>query len=172
MPKFTTESKYLKYTDISEEQDTPLTIQRVSREVLGQGQQQDEKWVLYFQEVKKGLALNTTNGKILVQMFGDEMNDWCGKKIALWVKPDVEFQGDIVSAIRIRFKKPGAAATHVNPAVYAMDLEARVQACTATKDLMAILREVSTSDVLSDEDRDALSSTINIKMAELKGQPR
>lgn len=104
MPKFFTEGKYLKHQELNG--DTLMTIKEVKRETLeGEGGEQ-EKWVVYFEETKKGLALNATNGKTLCKLFGDEMDHWVGKQITLFVKEDVEFAGELVSAIRVRPKAP------------------------------------------------------------------
>lgn len=110
MPKFTTDSKFLTHADLPEDEDTVYTIKGYEQETVGQGPQASEKWVIYFRETKKGLALNKTNGNLIIKALGsDEMDDWIGKKIALYVKDDVEFQGEIVSAIRIRPKSPAPA---------------------------------------------------------------
>ena len=111
MAKFTVDAKYLSHTDISDHDDTVLTIKSYEQETMGQGKEMVEKWVLYFREIKKGLGLNKTNGKMCCKLFGsDDMDDWVGKKIAIYVKDDVEYQGEIVSAIRVRSKLPGAVA--------------------------------------------------------------
>lgn len=109
MAKFTVDAKYLSHADISEHDDTVLTIKSYEQEMMGQGKDAQEKWVLYFREVKKGLGLNKTNGKMCCKLFGsDDMDDWIGKQIAIYVKDDVEYQGEIVSAIRVRSKLPGS----------------------------------------------------------------
>lgn len=116
MAKFTTDSKFLTHSDISDVEDTIVTIKNYDRETMGQGAQAQEKWVIYFREMKKGLGLNKTNGKILCNILGsDDMDEWIGQKIALYVKDDVEYQGEIVSAIRIRQKLPGKAAVRSAP---------------------------------------------------------
>ena len=116
MAKFTTDSKFLSHNDISDVEDTIVTIKSYDRETMGQGTQQVEKWVIYFRELKKGLGLNKTNGKILCNILrSDDMDQWIGHKIALYVKDDVEYQGEIVSAIRIRNKLPGQAAAPSAP---------------------------------------------------------
>lgn len=108
MAKFTVDTRFLSHSDISDVDDTILTIKGYDKETVGQGSQAQDKWIISFRELKKGLALNKTNGKILINLFhSDDMDDWIGKQIALYVKDDVEFQGDIVSAIRIRSKLPG-----------------------------------------------------------------
>lgn len=111
MAKFTVDAKYLSHADISEHDDTVLTIKSYEQETLGQGKDAQEKWVLYFREIKKGLGLNKTNGKMCCKLFGsDDMDDWIGKQIAIYVKDDVEYQGEIMSAIRVRTKLPGNQA--------------------------------------------------------------
>mgnify|MGYP001558755943 CR=1 FL=1 len=111
MAKFTVDAKYLSYADIAEHEDTVLTIKSYEHEMMGQGKDAAEKWVLYFCEIKKGLGLNKTNGKMCCKLFQtDDMDAWIGQKVALYVKDDVEFQGEIVSAIRVRSKLPGTQA--------------------------------------------------------------
>lgn len=106
MAKFATDSKYLKHQEL-DGQDWVVTIDRVAQEILENNGEKQKKWVVYFKELEKGLALNSTNGKTLCKILGtDEMNDWTGQKITLYVKDDVEFQGELVSAIRVRPKRP------------------------------------------------------------------
>lgn len=106
MPKFSTESKYLKYTDLPDDQDSIVTIKAYAREELENKGKTQEKWVLTFAELKKPLALNATNGKAVCKALGtEEIADWVGQKIALYVKDDIEYEGDVVSGIRVRPKK-------------------------------------------------------------------
>ena len=105
MPKFATDSKYLKYQEL-DGKDWVFTIASFKHENLGQGEKKEMKWVLYFQEMEKGFALNATNGKVICKLYGEEMNDWVGKKITLYEKDDIEYAGDLVSGIRVRGKVP------------------------------------------------------------------
>lgn len=106
MPKFATDGKYMKWQELPEGQDLVLTIRSHKQtEFEGKNGQEEKKWVLFFEEVDKGLALNATNGKTLCKLYGDEMDDWIGHKIALYTKDDVEYAGELVSAIRVRPKK-------------------------------------------------------------------
>lgn len=108
MPRFTVDSKYLKHTDLPEGEDMIVTIQSFEKENLGKpGGKQEMKWVIAFRELEKRLGLNSTNGKTICKLYGDEMDDWIGKKIILYTKDDVEFQGELVSAIRVRPRMPG-----------------------------------------------------------------
>lgn len=106
MAKFSTESKFLKYQDL-DGQDWVFTIASYKKEDLGKDEKKEKKWVLYFQEMEKGFALNATNGKIISKVLGtDEMDEWVGQKITLYEKDDIEFAGETVSGIRVRPKKP------------------------------------------------------------------
>ena len=110
MAKFTTDGKYLKYNDLEElnpNGDVIVTIRSYKSELLEKGESKQKKWVLYFDGVDKGLALNATNGKCLCKlMASDDMDTWVGKSVSLYVKDDVEFAGEIVSAIRVRPRLP------------------------------------------------------------------
>ena len=106
MPKFSTEGKYLKHAEL-DGQDWVLTIDRVKQEVVGKDEDATKKWVVYFKETEKGFVLNATNGKTICKILGtEEMDEWLGRKITLYVKDDVEFGGEMVSAIRVRPKLP------------------------------------------------------------------
>lgn len=106
MAKFSTEGKYLKHQELPDGQDTIVTIKGYSQEILESNGQKQKKWVLFFKELEKGLALNATNGKTLCKILGsDDMDTWVDQKIAIYTKDDVEFGGEMVSAIRVRPKK-------------------------------------------------------------------
>lgn len=107
MPKFSTEGKHLKYQDLNGS-DMVLTIKRYAKETLkGKDGSENRKWVLYFNEIEQGLALNATNGSTISKVLGtDEMDNWIGQRITLYEKDDVEMGGELVSGIRVRPKKP------------------------------------------------------------------
>jgi hypothetical protein len=96
-------SNYLKAGDLDEDQT--YTIAGVTIETLGQGKNAEQKPVLSFKETDKTFVLNKTNGKTISSLYGDEMDDWTGKKITLFAT-EVEFQGEQTLAIRVRLKKP------------------------------------------------------------------
>ena len=90
-------SKYLKAEDL--DADLPVTIKGVFTEKLQTG---EEKPVVYFNETEKGLIVNKTNFSAIAKLTGKPNSDnWNGEKITLTVM-DVEFKGDIVSAIRVK----------------------------------------------------------------------
>src|SRR3989304_3055241 len=98
-------SKYLKVDDLND-LDLTLTIDNVVIEEIGQGDAKQKKMVIYFQEAEKGFVCNKTNATVIEKLFGDETTNWKGKRITLWPNHDVEFKGEIVSAIRVRSRAP------------------------------------------------------------------
>ena|SRR3990167_2075910 len=106
MPKFSTPSSYIKHQELSETEDTIVTIASFKQEEVGQGADMKTKWVIYFHELEKGLVLNATNGKTICKLYGEEMEEWVGKKIAIFCKDDIEYAGELVSGIRVRPKAP------------------------------------------------------------------
>lgn len=107
-------SNYLKADDL--EGDTIYTIKKVVMEKLGQGQDADEKPVVYFRETDLGFACNKTNANTIAGIYGPETEHWTGKTITLF-PTQVEFAGNQVAAIRVRIqKKPGHASHAHSPA--------------------------------------------------------
>ena len=102
-------SKYLKVDDLNDA-DMLCTITRVALEELGQGHEKDTKPIVYFAETDKGMACNKTNAGVISKLYGDDTDGWIGKKITLWPNHDVEFRGEIVSAIRVRSRAPSTIA--------------------------------------------------------------
>ena len=76
----------------------------------------EHKPVLYFQNHERGIVLNKTNSSIIADMYGEETDDWPGKRVVLY-PARVEFQGKIVDAIRIKLEvvqPPAHAQSPVN----------------------------------------------------------
>ena len=103
-------SKYLKAEDeLFQNGDVIVTIKDVTKEKMGQGN--DEKPVMYFRELEKGMVTNKTNWATCEKMLGSvDSDDWLGERIALYVA-EVDSFGDIVKAIRVRANKPKADKT-------------------------------------------------------------
>ncbi len=96
-------SKYLSAADLPEE-GMVLTIKQVTVERMQDGA---EKPIASFHERNvKDMIINVTKWNTLAKMYGDESDDWHGKKIA--VKPgEVKFKGDLVACIDVSSRKPG-----------------------------------------------------------------
>jgi hypothetical protein len=104
----TFDSKWLRAADIDEMADEEtntavVTIERVELEEIGQDKQQ--KPVLYFKGIESGMVLNKTNANTIKDLYGNETDDWAGKRLGLFTT-EVDFQGKQVLAIRVRLKAP------------------------------------------------------------------
>ena len=99
------ESKYLKQSDVQD--DTPVTIAKVGKaNVAREGDEPEYKWLIRFNEFSKPMVLNSTNIKRLARSCNsDDTDEWIGKKVVLYVDPDVEFGGNVVGGLRIRAMK-------------------------------------------------------------------
>lgn len=104
-------SNYLKASDLGEAQPV-VTIDRVEVEPVGRGKEM--KPVVYFAGKQKGMVLNKTNSKKIMEIAGSaDTDDWHGVQVKLFAT-EVDFQGETVEAIRI--KAPVAKAGRRVPA--------------------------------------------------------
>src|SRR5581483_8362074 len=96
-------SKFLRKDDVDDE--IIVTIKSVKLEDMP-GEDGEQRWVLYFRELGKGLVLNTTTIRVLEKTYGQHSDDWTGKRVVLYVDPNVSFKGQVVGGLRIRPSKP------------------------------------------------------------------
>lgn len=82
-------------------------------ESLDPGSPAADKLVVYFVEAKKGWIINSTNGKCLGAMFGNDVRGWRGKRVTLVVEP-VKFGGKTLPGIRIKGSPDIAAPIDVD----------------------------------------------------------
>lgn len=102
------ESKFLKQDDIGRGLLVTITGCQ-ARNVAAEGAPEDKKWCLMFQEVEKPLVLNSTNIQLCEAICGsDDTDHWIGKRIVLFVDPNVSYAGKLTGGIRVR--KPKATA--------------------------------------------------------------
>src|SRR5262249_24191143 len=143
-----------------------VTIKGNSKEVIGRGLEQAEKFVLQFRELKKPFVLNKTNGKVLAKLFGtDEMDQWSGRRVSLYVKDDVEFQGEVVSAIRVR------PTLHGEPKKEPFSAEAFMTKVDQTHNaslLWNFFGELNQTNI-GEDDKVSLSQYVFKRIDELKG---
>ena len=109
-------SMYLGSHDIGPK-DLVLTIRRIVVEELKTERGTERKPVAYFVESEakakadrseeKRLVLNKTNARIIANLYGNEVNDWAGKRISLY-SAKVSAFGAEVDAVRVRPVKPEA----------------------------------------------------------------
>ena len=58
---------------------------------------------MYFLEVPRGLVLNRTNVKRIINLYGNDTDQWTGKKLTLYPS-EADFAGNVVPCIRVREK--------------------------------------------------------------------
>jgi hypothetical protein len=90
-------SKFLKASDLNG-RSSIVTMERVEIDKMQDG---NAKPVLYFAGKTKGLVLNKTNSNKIASMYGTNTEDWEGGQIEIF-PAEVEFQGQMVKAIRVR----------------------------------------------------------------------
>lgn len=101
-------SKYLRKEDFTDE-DRVMTIRSLMLEDMP-GDDGTQKWVLYFNEDRKGMALNVTTIRVLEKAFGDHSDMWIGKKVKVYVDPNVSFGGKVIGGLRLMPPKNAKAA--------------------------------------------------------------
>src|SRR5688572_12755058 len=97
-------SNYLKADDL-QGRDVHVWIKSVTMEDIGQGNEKASKLVLHFNGKDKGMVCNKTNANTITKLYGDDTDAWIGKAITLCAR-EVEFQGEMVLAIRVSLKAP------------------------------------------------------------------
>jgi hypothetical protein len=91
---------FISADDIKE--PTTVTISEVHvSEFVKEGQGTQRKCVLEFGDFPGRLAVNKTNGLLLIEKYGDETDEWIGKSITLTVET-VLFKGKKVPGVRIQ----------------------------------------------------------------------
>lgn len=95
-------SKYLKKEDVP--QPALVTIRSFSQDnVAQQGQPEEKKWIMHFNEFENGLVMNSTNLQLCAMaLASEETDDWIGKQVVLFADPNVSFGGKLVGGLRIR----------------------------------------------------------------------
>jgi hypothetical protein len=90
-------SKFMKSADVKSKPIT-TTISHMEMELIGQGNEQKKKPVLYLED-EKPMVLNRTNFEALEEAFGDS-DEWSGHKIKVRCEL-TRFQGKSVDGLRI-----------------------------------------------------------------------
>lgn len=102
------QSKFLTRAEVGK--GTLLTIREITEEnVAKEGAPEEFKYILYFDELEKGLVINSTNGQLIGSFLGEETNDWTGHKVVLYDDPSISFGGKLVGGIRVRQPRLQAA---------------------------------------------------------------
>lgn len=101
------DSAWLSAETIPADKDTEVVIEAVVRRRSVQFKNETKKGYgsLRFKGIEKELGLNSTHIAVLSKLFGPDTGLWFGRRIALYVDPNVSAFGKTVSAVRIRAKR-------------------------------------------------------------------
>lgn len=105
------DSNWLSAETIPQDRDTVVEIEAVVRRKVVKFKNETKQGYgsLRFRGKDKELGLNATHIAVLSKLFGPNTGDWFGKRVALYVDPNVSAFGKVVSAVRIRAKRIEAA---------------------------------------------------------------
>ncbi len=92
-------SKYIKSSDLKG------TVWRLKISAIDHANfEKGSKPLLMFEGAKKGLVLNKTNAMTIAEVFGDEMDDWIGGEVELYVTKTT-YEGRLQDGLRVRVPK-------------------------------------------------------------------
>jgi len=94
--------------------DVTVQIARIVKEKVGRDQ--EERPVLYFAGMARGMVLNKTNAKRIASLYGGETEAWLGQSITLYPS-ETEFGDETVPCVRVRNERPQAALPAMNHVV-------------------------------------------------------
>lgn len=99
---FTSTSTYLKKEDVPKLPEL-LTISEIEIKEIGDGEEARKKIILSFEEIDQVLVCNKVNAQAISQIAEtDIIEDWAGKKIQIYIDPNVQFKGERIGGLRIR----------------------------------------------------------------------
>ena len=103
------DKEYLGEWDLKDDEVLEVTIERVVKKEVQAKQGADKKDVpvLFFKEVKKGLILNATNGKMVEKILQSPyVETWVGKKISIFKQQNVSTPNGKQPALRVSSTLP------------------------------------------------------------------
>lgn len=95
-------SRFVKGEDIAGKRLT-LTIRGLTMEEMGKDKEVNP--VLWFEGAQKGLVLNKTNATTIGSLYGDEIDDWRGKRIILYTE-QTRIGGENKTVIKVAKQVP------------------------------------------------------------------
>lgn len=106
-------STYLKAEDLRG-QRVAVQIGSVKMEEVGQGHDQEEKPVVYFNGKDRGLVLNKTNATTIASLYGSDTEQWRNNWITLF-PTQTDFQGKQVACLRVEMQPPAQQNSQPKP---------------------------------------------------------
>lgn len=106
-------SDFLKVEDL-QGKNVPVTIASAKIDDIGQGQNRERKIIISLVGKSKKFVCNKTNAKVIAGLYGDQIEGWANQRITLCPR-EVEFQGNMVMALRVSLVAPPAAGAPSAP---------------------------------------------------------
>lgn len=106
--KIVSDPDFLGEADFSEGEEKIVTIASVVSNVkVKTAEGTSEKAVVHFAENIKPMILNVARAKAITKVSGSKfVENWVGVSIQLYIDDNVKAFGDVVSAVRVRPRKP------------------------------------------------------------------
>lgn len=106
--KIVSDPNFLGEADFTEGEEKIATIDRIVDGVsINTAEGTSKKAVVYFREQIKPMILNVARSKAISKVAGSRfVQDWVGVTIQLYIEDNVKAFGDVVSAVRVRPRKP------------------------------------------------------------------
>jgi ribosomal protein L34E len=106
--KVVSDPNFLGEADFQEGEEKIATIARIAEKVdVKTARGKEKKTVVYFHENLKPMILNVARSKAISKVAGSPyFEDWINVTVQLYIDPHVEAFGEIVSAVRVRPRKP------------------------------------------------------------------
>lgn len=92
---------YIGAWDLPEGRDAVVKIARVEGVTVSNGTKKSKKPVVFMEGKEKGFLCNKTNAKAIAGMYGNDVEKWVGKPIAIYATT-TQFGNDTVQCIRVR----------------------------------------------------------------------
>jgi hypothetical protein len=93
------QSNWMKAAELDDE--VALKIKDVTEEPVGTDKEKETKLCVWFTNHKQGLLLNKTNNRTLRGAYGDETDEWVGKRVVVFVA-----EADRGPGLRVRIPTP------------------------------------------------------------------
>lgn len=106
--KIVSNPNYLGEADFNEGEEKIATIAKVvADETVIAAEGKSKKAVVHFQENLKPMILNVARSKNIEKVAGSPyFEDWTGIRVQLYIEHGIKAFGDVVSAVRVRPRKP------------------------------------------------------------------
>lgn len=109
--KIVSDPNYLGEADFNEGEEKVATIASVNQsETVTTAEGKSQKAVVHFAENLKPMILNVARSKAIEKVAGSPyFEDWKGVRIQLYIEHNIKAFGELVSAVRVRPRKPKEA---------------------------------------------------------------